>query len=331
MLPTLRRTAILGVGSAVPERVMTNDDLSKLVDTNDAWIIERTGIRQRHIAEPGEALSDYCLKAAQKALAMAGITPDQLDMIITGTATADYQFPAVSTIVQHKLGTSGQMAMDTTAACSGFLYSLSVADHFIRCSTYDYALVIGAELLSRIVDWEDRSTCVLFGDGAGAVVVGPSEDEERGILSWSLSADGATWPSLYMPGGGCINPASEESVKDRLHFIKMEGSDVFKTAVRTLQERAEVALENAGLKPEDVDLFVPHQANLRIIKAVGKRLGIAEENVFVNVDRYGNTSAASIPIALAEALGEGRIKKGDLLLLDSFGAGATAAATCIRW
>lgn len=325
------RSAILGVGSAAPERIMTNADLEKVVDTTDRWIRERTGIRERRIAEPGLVTSELCERAARKALDRAGIEPDDLGLIILGTATPDFIFPATATVMQERLGTKGQMAFDITAACSGFLYGMIIADQFIRNGWCKYALVSGVELLSHIVNWEDRSTCVLFGDGAGAAVIGPSPDGKRGILATTANADGSHWPMLYLPAGGTRMPVSVETVEQNLIKIKMEGNEVFKVAVRSLLEAASKVLKKAGVTADEIDLFVPHQANLRIIDAVGKRLGVPDEKVFKNLERYGNTSAASIPLALAEAFEAGAMKEGDLILLDAFGAGATTAAALLRW
>lgn len=325
------RSAILGVGASVPERILTNAELEKMVATSHEWIVERTGIHERRIAAPSDLTSEYCEKAARIALERAGITADQLDLIIVGTATPDFPFPSTASVLQERLGIKGQMAFDITAACSGFLYGLIVADQFVKNGWARNALVIGAELLSRIVNWQDRGTCVLFGDGSGAVVLGPSPDGERGIISSAASADGSLWPILYLPAGGTRIPTSEETVKKNLHTIVMQGNEVFKVAVRSLLEAAQKALDLGGLTHEDVDLFVPHQANKRIIDAVGKRLGVPDEKIFKNLERYGNTSAASIPIALNEAWETGRMKEGDLLLLDAFGGGATTAAVLLRW
>jgi len=324
-------SAILGVGSAVPDRVMTNADLEKIVDTTDKWIIERTGIKERRIAEPGLVTSALCEKAATRALDSAGIRPDEIELIIVGTATPDFIFPSTASVLQERLGVKGQMAFDVTAACSGFLYGLIIADQFIKSGHCRHALVVGCELLSKIVNWEDRSTCVLFGDGAGAAVIGPSPDPDRGIIACTANADGSYWPMLHMPAGGTRMPTSAQTVEKNLHTISMEGNEVFRVAVRSLLDAATKVLKKAGYKASDIDLFIPHQANERIIEAVGKRIGVPEERVFKNLERYGNTSAASIPIALDEANREGRIKKGDLLLLDAFGAGATTAAVLLRW
>ena len=323
-------SAILGVGRAVPDRVMTNHDLEKIVDTTDRWIVERTGIKERRISEPGAVTSEFCERAARVALERAGLGPEDIDLIIVGTATPDFPFPSTASILQERLGTRGQMAFDVTAACSGFLYGLIIADQFVKSGWARNALVIGAELLSKILNWQDRSTCVLFGDGAGAVVLGRATDG-RGIIATSANADGSTWPILHMPGGGMRNLPSRDTVDKNLHTISMEGNEVFRVAVRSLLETARDVLKKAGVEHTDVDLFIPHQANMRIIDAVGKRIGIDESRVFKNLERYGNTSAASIPIALSEAFETGRIKSGDLVLLDAFGAGATTAAVLLRW
>ena len=328
---TGRGSRILGTGACVPERVVTNADLEAQVDTSDQWIRTRTGIRERRVAPPDVRTSEICEVAARRALDAAGVAPEELDLILVGTATPDMPFPATACFLQQRLGVRGQMAFDLTAACSGFLYGLAVADSMVRAGAVRRALVVGAELLSRIVDWEDRSTSVLFGDGAGAVVVGLSEQEGRGVLAARMGADGANWGILNMPGGGTVHPASPASLDQRLHFIKMQGNEVFKVAVRALQEMAEAVLAQAGLGGQDVDLFIPHQANRRIIDAVAKRLQVAEDKVFINVDRYGNTSAASIPIALDEAVRGGRVRDGDVVLLDAFGGGVTYGVVLLRW
>lgn len=322
---------MLGVGAAVPDRVLTNRDLEEMVDTSDQWIIERTGIRERRIAEPGRVTSEFCELAARRALESAGVPASDLALIIVGTATPDFLFPSTAAILQDRLGLKGQMCFDLTAACSGFLFGMITATQFIEAGFCDHALVCGAELLSRIVNWKDRNTCVLFGDGAGAVVMGVSDDPERGVLSCRALTDGATWPILNLPAGGTRNPTTAETVAQGLHHIHMEGNEVFKVAVRSLLSLAQGALKDAEIAPTDVDLFIPHQANMRIIEAVGKRLGVPEDRVFLNLERYGNTSAASIPIALDEAVRSGRVNRGDVVLLDAFGAGAAAAAVCLRW
>jgi 3-oxoacyl-[acyl-carrier-protein] synthase-3 len=331
MCTNLRRAAILGTGSDIPEKVLTNTDIEKFLDTSDAWIRERTGICERRIAAAGDATSDLCHRAAQKALDAAGLKASDIDLIIVGTATPDMLFPSTAVMLQHKLGTKGQMAFDISAACSGFLYSLMIANQFIATGFYNHALVVGAEVLSRVLDWEERSTCVLFGDGAGAVVLGPTTEAGRGVLGAAASSDGSTWPLLNQPAGGSRIPASVESVEAKLHTLKMQGNEVFKMAVRIMLSMADEALADAGVKPSEIDLLIPHQANLRIIEAMGKRLDIPNEKIYVNVHKYGNTSAGSIPIALDEAVRAGRVKPGDKILLDAFGAGATAAAVVMGW
>ncbi len=327
----LPRTRILGTGRCVPDRVLTNADLEARVDTSDEWIRTRTGIRERRIAPPGVDTCDLCEGAARQALDMAGIHPRELDLVIVATVTPALGFPATACLLQERLGVSGQMAFDLSAGCTGFLYALAVADQFIRTRAVRHALVIGAEILSRILDWEDRTTCVLFGDGAGAAVLGPTEDPDLGILAARMEADGAYWPLLHMPGGGSRHPASAESLRQRLHCVKMQGNEVFRVAVRTLHRIAEEVLEAAGCSGTDLDWFVPHQANRRIIDAVRLRLHVPEDKVYVNLDRYGNTSAASVPIALDEMVRSGLLKPNDLVLLDAFGAGFTYGAVLMRW
>lgn len=326
-----RVARILGTGRCVPEQVVTNQDLEARVETSDQWIRERTGIRERRIAPPGTRTSELCEVAARQALESAGTKAEEIDLIIVGTATPDMPFPSTACFLQERLGIRGQMALDVTAACTGFLYGLTVAQQFIANGSAQRALVVGAELLSRIVDWNDRATCVLFGDGAGAVVLGPSEIPDRGILASAMAADGSHWGMLNMPGGGTANPASAESVARGLHFIKMQGNEVFRVAVRALHEMAERVLTEAGCAGQDLSLFIPHQANRRIIDAVAKRLQVPEDKVYVNVDRFGNTSAASIPIALDEVVRSGRLQPGDLVLLDAFGGGVTYGAVLLRW
>jgi 3-oxoacyl-[acyl-carrier-protein] synthase-3 len=323
--------SILGIGSAVPDNVVTNRDLEKLVDTTDQWILGRTGIRERRIGPEDMCTSDLCEKAALQALDHAGVAPSEIEMVIVGTTTPDFLYPSLASIVQHRIGAPTGGAFDVQAACSGFLYALTIADQFLRTGKYEKILVLGAEMPSRLVNWDDRASCVLFGDGAGAAVVGLSENPSRGMLSSCLGADGSTWKMLYQPAGGTRQPIDAEGLEQKLNKTRMEGNEVYKVAVRTLLAMAKGALEEAGLTIDDIDLFVPHQANLRIIDAVGKRLGIDPEKVFVNIDRYGNTSAASIPLALREALDVGRIKEGDLILMDAFGAGASAAGVVLRW
>jgi 3-oxoacyl-[acyl-carrier-protein] synthase-3 len=326
----MKRVRIIGTGSYAPEKVLNNYDLEKFVDTTHEWISTRTGIRERHVAAEGEYTSDLAAKAAERALEMAGLTADQIDLIIVGTITGDYPWPATACVVQEKLKAVNAVAFDISAACSGFIFALATASSFITAGTAKRALVIGAEVFTRAVDWSDRNTCVLFGDGAGAVVVDGHEGEQ-GILSSHLHSDGSYVDLLYQPGFGSVNPASEAGIKERLPFLKMQGTEVFKIAVRSLSDVALEALAANQLSVADVDLFIPHQANQRILDACAKRIGFNPEQVFCNVERYGNTSGASIPLALDEANRAGRIKPGDLVLLDAFGGGFTWGAILLRW
>jgi 3-oxoacyl-[acyl-carrier-protein] synthase III len=327
---SLRSVGITGVGMSVPEKVVTNADLEKMVETSDEWIRSRTGIRERRIAESHEASSDYAVRAARQAMAMAGVTPEEIDLIIVGTVTPDMPFPSTACIVQSAIGATRAAAFDMSAACPGWLYGTVMAQQTIATGMYNCALVIGVELLSKVVDWEDRNTCVLFGDAAGAAILQPVS-EGRGILASVLGAEGAGGVHLSLPGGGSRNPASAESVANKLHSIRMNGPEVYKFAVRVMNEATVQVMEKAGLKLEDLDLLVPHQANIRIIEGAMKRLHLGPEKVFVNLDRYGNTSSASIPVALCEALAEGRLKDGDNLVLVSFGAGLVWASLALRW
>lgn len=326
----MKRARITGTGSFVPEKVVTNFDLEKFLDTNDEWIRTRTGIVERHIAADGENTSDLATEAARRALAMAGVDPAEIDLIIVGTITGDYPWPATACIVQNNLGAVNAGAVDVSAACSGFLYALSMAGDRIMAGNASKILVIGAEVLSRTLDWSDRNTCVLFGDGAGAVVLEACE-EGRGILSTHLYADGSQVELLGQPGFGTKIPPSAEAMARGDHFLKMQGNEVFKVAVRNMSEVARIALEANGMTVEDVDLFIPHQANVRILDATAKRIGLRDDQVYVNVDRFGNTSAATIPIALDEVVRAGRLKEGDILLLDAFGGGFTWASALLRW
>src|SRR5574342_76556 len=323
------RARIAGTGAYVPAKVLTNADLERMVATSDEWIIERTGIRERHVAGPGEACSDLAVRAAKRALAAAGIAATELDMILVATCSGDYPLPATACLVQHQLGATRAAACDLGAACCGFVYALSVADAYVRTGMR-HVLVIGSEVMSAITDWTDRNTCVLFGDGAGAVVVSASEGE-RGILSTHLRSDGALWELIAVPGGGSRMPPSEKVIAEKLNCIKMKGNETFKVAVRTLEEAARETLAANNVTVADLDLYVPHQANVRILRAVTDRLGLPLERVMLNLDRYGNTSAASIPIALDEAVRQGRIKDGSLVMLGAFGAGLTWASALIRW
>lgn len=323
------RARIAGTGSYLPERVMTNEALERMVATSDAWIVERTGIRERRIAAPGEACSDLGTRAAERALAAAGVSAADLELILVATCTGDAPLPSTACLVQHRLGAGRAAACDLSAACCGFLYALAVGDAYVRTG-FRHVLVIGAEVMSMLIDWTDRGTCVLFGDGAGAVVLSPVEGG-RGILSTHLHSDGNLWDLICVPGGGSRTPPSEKMLADGLQYMKMKGNETFKVAVKTLEEAAREALAANHLSVGDIDLFVPHQANLRIIKAVADRLGLPMEKVMVNLDRYGNTSAASIPIALDEAVKAGRVRDGALVLLEAFGSGLTWASAMLRW
>lgn len=325
-----RAVGILGIGHYVPEKIVTNFDLEKIVDTSDEWITERTGIKQRHIAAPGQATSDMSLIAAQRALTDAGVAAEELDLVILATASPDHAFPSTACLVQDRLGAKNAAAFDLSAGCSGFVYSLGVASQMVKSGLYNKILIIGAETLSSIINWQDRNTCVLFGDGAGAAVVGEVE-EGYGILGIDLGADGNGGKYLFQPAGGSRKPASEETVANHEHTIHMNGPEVFKFAIQILGKTAKKALAKAGMKPEELDLLVPHQANLRIITSAAKRLKMPMEKVWVNVDKYANTSAASIPIALCEAQSAGALKKGDNVLLAGFGAGLTWASIVLKW
>ncbi len=322
-----RRSLILGVGSALPKRVMTNDDISKIVDTSDAWIVERTGIRSRHIASDGETTASLGAESARRALADAGLTAADVDLIIVATSTPDRTFPASATQIQAALGITRGAAFDLQAVCSGFVYGLTTADALLRCKQSECALVIGSETFSRILDWSDRATCVLFGDGAGAAVLQAGEGAgtmaDRGILASQLRSDGRYADKLYVDGG----PSTTKTVG----YLRMEGRDVFKHAVVNIASIMEETITGAGLKPADIDWFVPHQANRRILEGTAKKLGIPEEKIVMTLDRHGNTSAASIPMALDAAVKDGRIKRGDLVLMEAMGGGFTWGAVLVRY
>jgi 3-oxoacyl-[acyl-carrier-protein] synthase III len=323
------KAKIIGTGSYVPTRVLTNAELERMVATSDAWVTERTGIRERRIAAPDEACSDLGTIAAQRALEAAGVSAADLDMILVATCTGDSPLPSTACRIQFRLGAMRASACDLSAACTGFVYALSVGEAYIK-SGLRHVLVIGSEVMSMLMDYTDRSTCVLFGDGAGAVVLAPSNDES-GILTSHLHSDGNLWDLICVPGGGSRNPPSEKMVAERLQYMKMKGNETFKVAVKMLEEVAREALEANHLSVDDVRLFVPHQANARIITAVANRLGLPMERVVLNLDRYGNTSAASIPLALDEAVRAGRVQRGDIVLLEAFGGGLTWASSVIRW
>ena len=323
------RSRILGTGSYAPKQVLTNADLENMVETSDSWIVERTGIRERRLAAPGEACSDLGVLAAQQALADADVQAAQLDLILVATCTGDSPLPSTASLIQHRLGAVKAAACDISAACCGFVYGLSVADAFVRTG-HRYVLVIGSEVMSSITDWTDRNTCVLFGDGAGAVVLGPTE-EDRGILSLHLHADGRFSDLICVPGGGSSLPPSERVVAERLHCVKMRGNETFKIAVKTMEEAIRESVAAQGLGIDDIDYLVPHQANIRILRAVGQRVGLPLDRIVINVDRYGNTSAASIPLALDEAVKNGTIREGNMVVMAAFGAGLTWASGVMRW
>lgn len=325
-----KSVGIIGLGYYVPEKILTNQDMEKIVETSDEWIFERTGIRQRHVADAEMATSDLATRAAQKALADAGVTAEEIDLIIVATATPDMVFPSTSCLVQANLKATNAAAFDLLAGCSGFVYGSIVATQFIKAGFYKKILVIGAETLSRIMDWTDRATCVLFGDGAGAAVFAETEPG-FGILGADMGADGTGGDLLKQPAGGTRMPATPETITNRLHFIHMNGNEVFKFAVKVMGESALKSLAQAGIAPEEVDLLIPHQANIRIIQSAAKRLKLPLEKVFINIHNYANTSSASIPIALTEAVESGRIKKGDNVVLVGFGAGLTWASCVLKW
>ncbi len=324
------RSRIIGTGSYLPLRVLSNKDLEKMVDTSDAWIVERTGISERRIASEDEAASDLACYAAEKALKDGGIKPSDIDFIIVATVTPDMLFPSTACLVQSRLGAKRAFAFDLSAACSGFIYALSVADQYIKSGMYQTGLVIGSDVFSKVTDWTDRNTCVLFGDGAGAVIL-KADTGDKGIVSSHLYSDGTSWDMLYVPGGGSRIPPGEDMINNRQQFVKMRGNETFKVAVNTMCASINDALKSNGLTANDIKLFIPHQANLRIIQAIGKKLNVPMERFMINLDRYGNTSAASIPIALDEAVKEGRIEEGDNILLEAFGGGLTWGAALIKW
>jgi 3-oxoacyl-[acyl-carrier-protein] synthase-3 len=323
------RVSITGIGSKAPERVITNDDIAEMVDTSDEWIMERTGIRERRVAAPDEALSDLALPASQDALEQAGVQPSAVDLIVVATVTPDMMFPSTGAILADRLGAKDAAAYDLSAGCTGFVYAIAQAHGMVASGLAEHALVVGGDVLSRIVDWTDRSTCVLFGDGAGAVVL--EKVSEGGFLGFELGADGSGGPQLYMPAGGSRTPASAESVAGRQHFAKMNGREVFKFATRVLVDSAEKVLHEFDVQVDEVDVYVPHQANVRIIEHARKKLGIPEEKTVLNVDRYGNTSSGSIPLALGDAEADGRLVPGEMVLMTGMGAGLTWGSTLIEW
>ena len=325
------RAKISALGTYVPPRLLTNADLEKMVDTTNQWILERTGIHERHIVDKGVATSDLGFEAAKKALAQRGISPSDLDAIIVATVTPDMLFPCSACLVQHKLGARQVWGFDLNAACSSFVYALQVGSRFIASGAHKKVMVIGADVMSSIIDYTDRATCVIFGDGAGAVILEPSDDDRLGIIDFLHEVDGSGGCSLFMPGGGSLNPSTHETVNQKMHYVHQDGQAVFKFAVRKMAELCERLLERNGLTGRDIDVFVPHQANKRIITATADRLGMPMERVIIDIDRYGNTTSATIPLAMNTARSEGKLKKGDLVLLASVGAGFTVGTTLLRW
>ena len=329
--PCTRRARISSLATFVPPRLLTNADLEKLVDTTDEWILQRTGIRTRHIADPGVGTSDLSREASLKAIAQAGLTPADIDFIVVGTTTPDMVFPSTACLLQTKIGATRAWGYDLMAACSGFTYALTTAAKMVEAGASRHALVVGADVMSSIIDYTDRTTCVLFGDGAGAAVVEASDEEGIGIIDFENYVDGSGGMSLCMPGGGSLKPASHETVDQRLHYVKQEGQAVFKFAVRNTEEACRRILERNKVAASEIDLFVSHQANRRIITSAAEKLGVAPEKVVINIERFGNTTAGTIPLALADAMADGRLKRGDLVLLASVGAGFTVGAVLLRW
>ena len=325
------RAKISSVGMYVPPKLLTNADLEKMVTTNDQWIVERTGIRQRHIVDKGVATSDLAAEAAKCCLQKRGIEASELDAILVATVTPDMFFPATACLVQEKIGATGAWGFDLSAACSGFLYALQMGAKLVESGAHKKVMVIGADVMSSILDYTDRSTCILFGDGAGAVLIEAAEEGEIGLVDFVHEIDGSGASSLYMPGGGSLNPSTADTVAAKMHFVHQEGGAVFKVAVRKMAELSETLLTRHGLTAADVDLFIPHQANKRIILATAERLGMPEEKIVINIGEYGNTTAATIPLAMHTALEQGRLKAGMTVLLASFGGGYTVGATLLRW
>jgi 3-oxoacyl-[acyl-carrier-protein] synthase-3 len=327
----LVRVKISALGTYVPPRLLTNADLEKMVETNDQWITERTGIRERHVVDKGVATSDLAAEAARKALVQRGIDATDLDAILVGTVTPDMLFPSTACLVQHKLGAKGAWGFDLSAACSAFLYALQVGTQFVATGTHKRVMVIGADVMSSIIDYTDRATCIIFGDGAGAVILESADSDSLSMIDFIHEVDGSGGCFLYMPGGGSLHPSTHETVDQKMHYVHQDGQAVFKFAVRKQTELCEKLLERNGVKASDIDVFIAHQANKRIISATADRLGVRPENVVINIDRYGNTTAGTIPLAMETARQEGKLKKGDLVLLASVGAGFTVGATLLRW
>jgi len=325
------RAKISALGTYVPPRLLTNADLEKMVDTSNDWIMARVGIRERHIVDKGVATSDLAVEAAKKALAQRGLSPTDVEVIIIGTVTPDMFFPSTACVVQNKLGAKGAWGFDLSGACSAFLYSLQAGAQFIGTGKHKRVMVIGSDVMSSIIDYTDRATCVIFGDGAGAALLEPAENDDEGIIDFIHEVDGSGGEFLYMPGGGSLNPSSKETVEKKMHYVHQDGQQVFKFAVRKQTELCQKLLERNGLKGSDIDAFIPHQANLRIISATADRLALRPEAVIVNIDRFGNTTAGTIPLAMNTAIEEGKLKKGSLVLAASVGAGFTIGATLMRW
>jgi 3-oxoacyl-[acyl-carrier-protein] synthase III len=325
------RAKISALGTYVPPRVLSNADLEQMVDTSNEWIITRVGIRERHIVDKGVATSDLAVEASRKALAQRHLKPSEIEAIIVGTVTPDMFFPATACIVQQKLGATGAWGFDLSAACSAFLYSVQVGAQFISTGTHRRVLAIGSDVMSSIIDYTDRATCVIFGDGAGAAVLEPATDDSEGLIDFIHEVDGTGGQYLYMPGGGSLHPTSKETLAKKMHYVHQDGQQVFKFAVRKQTELCLKLLQRNGLTGADIDVFIPHQANLRIINATAERLGLRNGSVVVNIDRFGNTTAGTIPLAMNTAIEEGKLKKGSLVLLASVGAGFTIGATLLRW
>jgi 3-oxoacyl-[acyl-carrier-protein] synthase-3 len=326
-----RRAKISALGTYVPPRTLTNADLEKMVETSDQWIVERTGIRERHLVEKGQATSDMAVEAARKCLAERGVAPEEVEAILVATVTPDMMFPSTACLVQNKLGAKGAWGFDLSAACSGFVYALQMGTKLVESGAHSKVLVIGADTMSSIIDYTDRATCILFGDGAGAVLIEPASEGEVGMVDYVHEIDGSGACSLYMPGGGSLHPSSAETVAKKMHYVHQDGQAVYKYAVRKMAEATEKVLERNGLKGTDLGCFIPHQANKRIILSTAERLGMPTERVIINIDRYGNTTAGTIPIAMQTAREEGRLKKEDLVLIASVGAGFTVGAALLRW
>jgi 3-oxoacyl-[acyl-carrier-protein] synthase III len=327
----LVRAKISALGTYVPPRVLSNADLEKMVETSNDWILERTGIRERHMVDKGVATSDLAVEAGRRALAQRGIAATDLEAILVATVTPDMFFPSTACLVQHKLGANGVWGFDLSAACSAFLYALQTGAQYISTGMHKKVMVIGSDVMSSIIDYTDRATCVIFGDGAGAVILEPTEDDSVGLIDFVHEVDGSGAQSLYMPGGGSLNPSSRETVEKKMHYVHQDGQAVFKFAVRKQTELCEKLLKRNGLKGSDIDAFIPHQANRRIITATADRLGLRPESIIINIDRYGNTTAGTIPLAMGTAIEEGKLKKGNLVMLASVGAGFTVGATLLRW